>query len=146
MTGGDAGLMPLLRTACLLLCVLALATVGCGAGDESRDTAAEGSPTPGATPARPEQPSPDPTPDGEAGALACPAPSPGEPAADRRLDARRLVGLPERRAEARAARYGCTIRAVRRDGRGLAGTTDLRRDRVNVVIREGVVARVVDVG
>jgi hypothetical protein len=61
--------------------------------------------------------------------------------ADGAIDARTLVGLRERRATTAAARAGCTLRVIERDGERLVGTRDLRRHRVNVRVRDGRVVK-----
>ena len=66
---------------------------------------------------------------------------PGDAAAARRLDARRLIGLTLREARDLAARFDCTVRVIERDGRALPRTQDLRRDRINVDVRDRRVLR-----
>jgi len=61
-------------------------------------------------------------------------------------DAQVLVGLPLADAEQLAAESKWTVRALRIDGEDLAGTMDLRPDRVNVEIVDGVVVAILGVG
>jgi hypothetical protein len=58
-----------------------------------------------------------------------------------RLDARRLIGLRLAAARTLADDFDCTVRVIERDGRPLAHTQDLRRDRINVAVRDGFVLR-----
>jgi hypothetical protein len=58
-----------------------------------------------------------------------------------RLDARRLIGLRLPAARALAGDFACTVRVIERDGRSLPHTQDLRRDRINVAVRDGHVLR-----
>ncbi|MDP1850505.1 MAG: hypothetical protein Q8K79_22130 [Solirubrobacteraceae bacterium] len=67
----------------------------------------------------------------------CPADAP----AGRRLDARRLIGLTTRAARDLAAEFDCRVRVIERDGRALPHTQDLRRDRINVDVRDDYVLR-----
>jgi hypothetical protein len=70
-------------------------------------------------------------------AFRCPADAPA-----RRLDARRFVGLTLSAARDLAGDFNCTVRATERDGRSLPHTQDLRRDRINVAVRDGRILRV----
>lgn len=74
----------------------------------------------------------------------CPRTIAGQPA-EGRLDSRELVGLTLREAREKAARYGCTVRVERRDGRNLALTSDLRPDRIGVVVEDGRVTDILGV-
>ena len=53
------------------------------------------------------------------------------------FDARRLVGLAEDEAEARAAERGCTLRVVWEDGEGSTITGAAMRTRIDVYVRKG---------
>jgi hypothetical protein len=64
----------------------------------------------------------------------------------RRIDALRLIGLPEAVAGGRATRGGCEMRVSFRDGHELLKSADYRSDRVNVRVRAGVVVAVDDIG
>ena len=66
---------------------------------------------------------------------------PGDAAAAERLDARRLIGLTLREARRLAAEFDCTVRVIERDGRAVPHTQDLRRDRINVDVRDRRVLR-----
>ena len=85
-----------------------------------------GSLTPGERPADPERITP-----------WCPR----DAAAAERLDARRLIGLTLHEARGLAAEFDCTVRVIERDGRALPHTQDLRRDRINVDVRDRRVLR-----
>lgn len=61
----------------------------------------------------------------------------GAPAADELLD--EYEGLTENEAAALAGAQVLTVRVVGRDGECFAVTDDLRRDRVNLYLEEGVV-------
>jgi hypothetical protein len=78
-------------------------------------------------------------PSGDSGRLTpwCPA----EATAAQRFDARRLIGLTTRAARDLAAEFDCSVRVIERDGRALPHTQDLRRDRINVDVRDGHVLR-----
>ena len=76
--------------------------------------------------------------DPRSSAFHCPAQTP----AARRLDARRLIGLTLGAARELAGDFDCTVRVTERDGRALPHTQDLRRDRINVAVRDGRVLRV----
>lgn len=107
--------------------VLLAALVGCG-GERG-----PGGPSP-------ERPPPATEPKPGAEAPRCPrALDPGAPPPAASFDTGVLVGLPEREARRRAARGGCTLRVIERDGEPLVRTEDLRGDRVNVKVRRGVV-------
>jgi|GEM_PF-275341 len=68
------------------------------------------------------------------------------PAADQAVAAAELVGLDEVAAAEVAKGSGWELRVVERDGEALARTDDLRSDRVNVVVTDGVVTAVESVG
>jgi hypothetical protein len=57
-----------------------------------------------------------------------------------------LVGLDERDAQTLAARNGCQVRAVRRDGNRLVTTLDYRVNRINVWVVGNVVVGIQDLG
>ena len=57
-------------------------------------------------------------------------------------DARELLGMTTDAARERTEAEGCRFRVVERDGEQLAITMDLRPDRVNAVLRDGVVVAV----
>lgn len=80
------------------------------------------------------------------GPLLCPQPGPANPAPERRLDARELVGLSEAEARERAAGYGCTVRVGRRNGESLFGTRDLRPDRIDVAVEDERVTEILGIG
>ena|SRR5947209_18356319 len=63
-----------------------------------------------------------------------------------RLDARRLIGLPEARASQVAAKSSCMIRVVERDGRQLTVTADYSNYRIDVAVRHGVIVGVPFIG
>jgi hypothetical protein len=71
---------------------------------------------------------------------------PGNVPAARALDARTVVGLPERRAAAKARRAGCHMVAVVRDGEHLSIIADVDLRRLQVEVRSGTVTRIVKVG
>jgi hypothetical protein len=75
-----------------------------------------------------------------------PIPCPADGRTGRPLDAREVVGLPERRAKALADRHDCKLVAVVRDGErfGITAVYDLRR--LQVEVKDGVVTRIVTVG
>jgi hypothetical protein len=52
---------------------------------------------------------------------------------------RELVGLNLHDANDRAARSGCHLRVVKRDGKGLTVTADLRMNRINIETEGDVV-------
>ncbi len=106
----------------MIVGVLALA--GCGGGDENAD----------ADIVRPGEP------------LYCPAENDGSPAASGTFDARDLLGLSVEDAEQRAEAAGCTVRVLSEDGEERAATMDLRIDRVNVEVRDGIVVVLRNIG
>jgi hypothetical protein len=53
-----------------------------------------------------------------------------------------LVGLPEDDAARRTARAGYVFRVARRDGTSLTMTADLRSDRIDATVAQGVVVDV----
>jgi hypothetical protein len=63
-----------------------------------------------------------------------------------RFDATTLEGDRLDQARDTAASHGCSIRVVERNGKPLFVTADLNRGRINVVIAEGVIQQVVDIG
>lgn len=67
----------------------------------------------------------------------------GEPTVE---EAQVLVGLPIADAEQLAGESGWTVRVMRIDGEDQAGTMDLRTERVNVEIADGVVVAILSVG
>jgi len=58
----------------------------------------------------------------------------------------RLEGRRTGAARRLAARHGCQVRVVRRDGRWLAVTEDYSPSRINVAVRDGRVKRALSVG
>lgn len=62
------------------------------------------------------------------------------------FDATAIVGESLDLAERSARVEGCSIRVVERDGKPLAVTDDFRPDRVNVVVEDGEVTRIVSLG
>lgn len=54
----------------------------------------------------------------------------------------RLVDRRVRVARRMARRHNCVVRVVKRDGRALVVTDDLRYDRVNVVVRDRRIKRI----
>lgn len=65
--------------------------------------------------------------------------APGAPAPDTEQAAEDVLGLSEAEAVEYLERDGLTARIVMRDGEGYAVTDDLRMDRVNLVVEEGLV-------
>lgn len=63
-----------------------------------------------------------------------------------RFDARRLLGLTERAAEAAAKRHQCQLRPVERDRHALPITDDYASNRIDVVVVDGHVVRIKFVG
>jgi hypothetical protein len=104
-------------------CCLVLAAAGCGGDDE--EPAAPPGDQPVSSPADP----------------APPAGEPASPRACRRLG-RRVVGDPLADARGRAERRGCTLRVADLDGEPQALTEDFQPARINVRVRDGVVAGV----
>jgi hypothetical protein len=62
------------------------------------------------------------------------------------FDARELVGESVQDAARLARRNDCSVRVVERDGQPLPGTDDFVPSRINVVIDDGLVTQVADVG
>jgi hypothetical protein len=60
------------------------------------------------------------------------------------FDARTLIGMAERDANALALEHGCTMRVAARDGEGYALSADERIDRVDVHVEDGHVVGVND--
>jgi hypothetical protein len=71
---------------------------------------------------------------------------PADPAAILDEAAALLVGVTAERAEEIAAEQGWTIRIVEQDGESFAVTMDFRQDRVNVVVADGVITAVANIG
>jgi hypothetical protein len=61
------------------------------------------------------------------------------------FDSRGLVGLSEQEARDKAMEYGCIMRVVRRDGRGLGRSANWESNRINVDVRDGTVIAIEDV-
>jgi len=73
----------------------------------------------------------------------CPRLPTGEPGTvPGSFDARVLLGMSERAADALAARHGCVVRVAMRDGEGSTLTGDARLDRIDIVVIAGKVAGV----
>jgi hypothetical protein len=106
-----------------IACWLALGAAGCE--DDSEQPAAPPGDQPVSSPADPAPPAGEPTP----------------PKVCRRLG-RRLVGDALDDAGARAERRGCTLRVAVLDGEPQALTEDFQPARINVRVRNGVVAGV----
>ena len=62
------------------------------------------------------------------------------------FDAREVLGRSADEAERLAEDNGCHLRVVERDGQSQPVTKDLRFDRINVAVRDGVVTRVASIG
>jgi hypothetical protein len=62
-----------------------------------------------------------------------------------RFNANRIEGKRVKRGRRIARRHDCVVRVVRRNGKDLAGTDDLRYDRINVAVRDRRIKRVVGV-
>ncbi len=62
------------------------------------------------------------------------------------FDARDVLGLRFEEAERLAKDNACTVRMVQRDGQGLPVTKDLRFNRINVAVDDGVVTAVASIG
>lgn len=75
-----------------------------------------------------------------------PCPLPLNDVEPRQFDARTLLRLREEEARSEAARFGCEIRVVRRDGRGFDVTGDLQANRIDVELRDGFVVALPDEG
>jgi hypothetical protein len=73
------------------------------------------------------------------------APARAETTRCEQFEASALVGLELADARRPAAREGCSLRVVIRDGRRLIRRADLRKDRINVATRDRVIVRVVGV-
>lgn len=78
--------------------------------------------------------------------MRCPAQRPWLPQREMRLDARELIGLSLREAEAVARRHDCLVRVVERDGKRPSVFLDQRAFRINVIVERRVVKGVSDVG
>lgn len=78
--------------------------------------------------------------------MRCPAQRPWLPQREMRLDARELIGLSLREAEAVARRHDCLVRVVERDGKRPSVFLDERAFRINVIVERRVVKGVSDVG
>ena len=137
---------PLRRPALAGLCALALAGAACGEED---------SPAPGPSAPSPDTPtsSPPADPPPNAGGAIPELPDNDDPSAvictgppEGTFDATSIVGETEEDAAAAAEAEGCSIRVVERDGRALAVTEDFRPDRINVVVTDGVVEKIVSLG
>lgn len=77
--------------------------------------------------------------------VACPIPSIlGVPS--RVFDARSILGLTEAQATAAAARYGCVVRALQRDGHRSFHTLEGKTNRIDVDIVHGFVTTIEGVG
>jgi hypothetical protein len=135
------GPMPNLPPAALALAVLLLvpAVAGCG---ESSGEGAGGSPdapisttVPGPGGGIPDLPRNE-----DPAAVQCTGPPRGV------FDATEVVGESLAEAERAARREGCSVREVKRDGKGLAVTDDFRPDRVNVATEGGEVTGIVSIG
>jgi hypothetical protein len=63
-----------------------------------------------------------------------------------RIDTKQLIGLKLAKAKREAAKADCIVRVVRRDGKTLPRTEDRRPNRINVIIRRGVVRGIDSVG
>ena len=57
-----------------------------------------------------------------------------------------LLGRREAEARAAAAQFGCELRVVQRDGRDFDVTADLRANRIDVEVRDGLVVALPDEG
>jgi hypothetical protein len=113
----------------VIVCCVALAASGCGAGEEEAT----------APPADPDQPTSSP---------ADPAPPAGKPTpvkACRQLG-RRIVGERIDDATGHAERRGCSLRVAVLDGKGQILTEDFQPARVNVRVEGGVVTGVAFMG
>ena len=114
------------RAGCVVL-ALVLVIVGCGDSGAGPDPA----PRDWAQPAKPVTcPERDDSPNPES----TPAPDP--------FDARSLMGLSEKDAEARAREHDCSLRVVSEDGEGGGLTGDHYSTRINVYIDDGRVVGV----
>jgi hypothetical protein len=61
---------------------------------------------------------------------------------DKSAASERLKGLSVEKAEQILRRTPCSLRLVELDGRSLAVTSDMVGTRINVVVRDGVIARI----
>jgi hypothetical protein len=57
-----------------------------------------------------------------------------------------LIGLDEERAEVEVKNRHWIMRVVQKNKQSMVGTCDLREDRVNVVVNQGVVTEVMGIG
>lgn len=145
---------PLRRLAVGALAIGALAGTLAACGDDGPETPA--TTTPATEPTEPTEPTdtdsaPDTTGAGSEPAGSEPAGSePGTSEADGDLPteetAADLVGLDEDEAEETATERGWAFRVVRRDGEDLPATMDLRENRVNVEVDDGVVTAIANIG
>lgn len=81
--------------------------------------------------------------------LVCPVEFAAAGGADPRsspFEIERLEGRRTGAARRLAARHGCQLRVVRRNGRWLAVTEDYSTSRINVAVRDGRVRRALSVG
>lgn len=86
---------------------------------------------------------------GAAAAVKCPAALIGDGATESpagEFEIGRLEGLRTGAARRLAARHGCQVRVVRRNGRWLVVTEDYSPSRINVAVRDGRVKRALSVG
>lgn len=109
-----------------VLCVSAAAGLAACGDDGPRSPSTTGPAASGPSATAPEQTSPDAGPTEDSAA--------------------ELVGLDEDEATEAAEDRGWTVRVVRRDGEDLPATLDLRPNRVNVEVTDGVVTAVIDIG
>lgn len=75
--------------------------------------------------------------------LLCPARVRGSAGGD--WNAKQIVGMPLGRAERVASRNDCSVRVVFIDGMSLATRSDLRQNRINVIVRFGKVIRILGI-
>jgi hypothetical protein len=78
--------------------------------------------------------------------MRCPSQRPWLPEQEMLLDAREVIGLSLREAEAVARRRDCFVRVVERDGKRPSVFLDHRAFRINVIVEHGRVKGVSDVG
>jgi hypothetical protein len=57
-----------------------------------------------------------------------------------------LIGLDEEMAEAEVTERHWVMRVVKKNEQSCVGTCDLREDRINVVVNQGIVTEVMGVG
>ena len=58
------------------------------------------------------------------------------------FDAKTLIGMTVEEATDTAKPHGCTVRVTERDGEPLPATMDLRQDRVDVTVVDGLITAV----